>query len=119
MPANTNRASDHTTTLLPLEAWAFQSPGLARIGRATDVGGLAEALIYYERVLVNAQSPGHLVDLFASFAASGQLDALTAMLKDQTIRLCHFAFTNDPFQRVGPDGRPFGPLFLMNAQTSE
>jgi hypothetical protein len=47
------------------------------------------------------------------FAASRQLDTLTGMLKDRTVRLCHFAFSNDPFQRVGPPYTPRrGPRML-------
>ena len=112
-------ATDQSTTLVPLEAWAFQSPHLAHLGLRTDLGGVAEALIYYDRVLLNVQSPQELTDLFSMFARAGQLNALTGMLQDRTIRLCHFAFVNDPWRRIGSDGKPYGPMFLLSAQTSE
>ncbi len=112
-------ATDHSTTLVPLEAWAYQSPHLAGLGRRTELGGVAEALVYYDRVLLNVQSPDELTDLFDLFAEAGKLDTLTSMLRDGTLRLCHFAFINDPLQRVGPDGKPFGPLLVLNAQTQE
>lgn len=44
--------NDHTTAVVPIETWAFQSPRLRRGGQVLDVGLLAEALIYYDRVLV-------------------------------------------------------------------
>ena len=112
-------ASDHTTTLVPLETWEYHSPLIARSGARVDVGGVAEALIYYDRLLVNVQSVQELEALFEFFARDGQQDALAALVREGSVRICHFAFTNDPFRKVGADGSPYGPHMLVNAQSVE
>ena len=42
----------HTTALVPIEVWAYQSPRLLVDDVRLDIGLLAEALIYYDRVLI-------------------------------------------------------------------
>ncbi len=45
-------ASDHSTAIVPLQSWVYESPALRRDRTPIDVGLLAEALIYYDRVLL-------------------------------------------------------------------
>jgi hypothetical protein len=45
----------HRTTLLPLEVWEYSSPRLIPARKRVDLGELAEAFLYYDRVLVIAK----------------------------------------------------------------
>src|SRR3954469_18128679 len=44
--------NDHTTAIVPLQCWTYESPLLRRDRTPIDVGLLAEALIYYGRILL-------------------------------------------------------------------
>jgi hypothetical protein len=46
--------SDSSVALVPVASGYFQSPELFARGRTVDTGLLAEALIFYDRVLVHA-----------------------------------------------------------------
>jgi hypothetical protein len=124
-----NALNDHTTALVPVEAWAYQSPELRRQGRQIDMGLFAEALIYYERVLVVPESqaifakafpPGQQrprpqrkpavpqsppLSAFAEFvdwfAARDDLDSLIALLKGGELAIYHYAFQSMPIELNG------------------
>ena len=94
--------NDHSVTVVPLETWAYHAPRLARDGIHADVGGLAEALIYYDRILVNVQHPHELEALVARFAREGAGDLLIRLFEEGTLRPYHFAFHSATILR--PDG---------------
>jgi len=88
--------SDHYTCLLPVETWAYSGPLLRYSGKRSDLGLLAEALIYYERLLVDPGSQVHFAELLAWFHEQGRLDDLLALIQDGTITLYHCAFASAP-----------------------
>ena len=55
--------SDHTTALVPIEAWCFNSPEVRYKGNHIDVGLFAESLIYYDRILLNVGNPSQFAEL--------------------------------------------------------
>jgi hypothetical protein len=124
-----NALNDHTTALVPIEAWAYQSPDLRRQGRQIDIGLLAEALIYYDRVLVVPESQATYAKVFEPwqqppqpteqpttpqpslhspfvefvdwFAARDDLGSLIALLKAGELAIYHYAFRSVPFEKDG------------------
>lgn len=55
--------SGHTTALVPIESWAYQSPDLRAVGKQVDVGLFAESLVYYDAVLLNISTQPQLAEL--------------------------------------------------------
>lgn len=118
--------NDHTTAVLPLDTWAFQSPALKKSGHRVDIGLLAEALIYYDRVIVipgshithgwvqnspppiehrtidlqNRNRPPFL-DFVEWFVVRGLYEDLLALLKDGSIGVYHYAFQTMPMFKNG------------------
>ena len=45
--------TNHKSVLVPLEAWTYSSLGLKIAGKSIDIGLFAEALLYYDCVIVN------------------------------------------------------------------
>ena len=119
--------NDHTTALVPIETWAYASPSLRMAQQPIDVGLLAEALIYYDRVLLvpssypssgrvlsesEASSGRHssekiqqarppFIDIVDWFASRQELPELLALLQDRTITVYHYAFTTLPMLKDG------------------
>lgn len=119
--------SDHTTALVPLETWAYHAPLLRRQAQRFDVGLLAEALVYYDRVVVVPEAfvgvgvlgtaaipPGHspptppvpfkrpaFVDLVDWFASRGALESLISLLRDGSLEVLHYQFWTMPFMKDG------------------
>lgn len=60
--------SDHTTALVPIEAWCFNSPEVRYMGKHIDVGLFAESLIYYDRILLNVGNPSQFAELINQMA---------------------------------------------------
>lgn len=94
--------SDHSKALVPLETWTFASPELAAGGKLIDIGLFAEALIYYESLLVNVGSQQQLAALIGWFVDQNSLDQLLALLTDGTITLVDFSFLTTAI-KIGSD----------------
>ena len=54
--------SDHSAVLVPVETWAYSAPKLKGAGTNVDIGLFAEALLYYDRVLLNFTTQPQLAD---------------------------------------------------------
>jgi hypothetical protein len=115
--------NDHTTAIVPIETWAYQSPDLRRQNVSLDIGLLAEALIYYDRVLVvpaSEPTAGHVlegppldprgepgesrplfVDLVEWFQIRNQLSLFLDLLRDDVINVYHYAFRAMPILKDG------------------
>jgi len=65
--------STHRTALIPLEAWCYSSPDVRDSGQRVDFGLLAEALIYYDCLLVNISNQPQLAD-FLRWLVNTSLD---------------------------------------------
>jgi hypothetical protein len=127
--------NDHTTAIVPIETWVYQSPELRQRGVRLDIGLLAEALIYYDRVFVipetapvvgrvfgpNDASPPDdvipapprstppFVELVGWFEANGRFTDFLALLSEGVLNVYHYAFRVIPLMK---DGR----YVLVNAQ---
>jgi hypothetical protein len=118
--------NDHTTAIVPLQCWAYESPLLRRARTTIDIGLLAEALIYYDRVLLipvsevpvakvldkSATSNGptrpfdmswrlSFIALIEWFYHRGIYDDLVSMFSDGTLGIYHYAFYTMPVLHDG------------------
>jgi hypothetical protein len=105
--------SDHKRTLVKLETWAYHSPRLAARGVHTNLGAVAEALVYYDEVMLNIQHERELQALVDRFASEGLSSTLTALFADGTLQPYHFAFHSAPI--IHPDGS----ATFVNLQSQE
>jgi hypothetical protein len=62
---------DHSVAFLPVASGYFQSPELFARGRTVDTGLLAEALIFFDRVLVQVDNPHQFADLVSWLTQQG------------------------------------------------
>lgn len=83
-----------SATLVPLEVWHYNSPELLRAGRAIDVGLIAEALIFYDRVYFAFTNEEQFARLVAWFHASGMTETLISLLDDGTLVPHFYAFSS-------------------------
>lgn len=89
--------ADHSKTIVSLEAWAFHSPDLLKSqSEAVDIGLLAEALIYYDRVLIDPGTERHFALLMKWFKEQGKFDDLLALIADGSIEFVYYAFFTAP-----------------------
>jgi hypothetical protein len=93
--------SDHTVALVPVECWTCLSPDQRYRGRLVDVGLLAEALIYYDRVLVNVTTEMGFAALARWFYERGIFDDFVALISEGTITFYHYAFFTAPIEKDG------------------
>lgn len=84
--------SSHTTALVPIENSAFAAPELLLRGRQLDIGLLAEALIYYDRVYFTLSNEPQFAGLVEWFVDRGLFGDLLALLSDGTLGVFHYAF---------------------------
>ena len=84
--------SNHTRTLVPIGTWCYSSPELGYQGYSVDIGLLAEALIYYDTVLVNITNPPEFATLIEWFIRQGQYDALLALINDGVLQFYDYSF---------------------------
>jgi hypothetical protein len=120
-------SNDHTTAIVPIETWAYASPMMRMHRRPIDVGLLAEALIYYDRVLLapscfpssgrvlskgelpensqqEAPSPRErlpFIEMVNWFHSTGALSEFLALLADGTLTIYHYAFVTLPLLKDG------------------
>lgn len=86
--------SDHTLALVPVESWAYASPELLQAGRSVDVGLMTEALIYYDKILVNFSNQPQLAELITWFLQRGCFPELLALISDGTIGIYEYSFAS-------------------------
>ena len=89
--------SKHSKTIVSLEAWTFNAPDLlVNKSVAVDVGNLAEALIYYDSVLLIPGTERHFALFLNWFIERDKLAELLALIGDGTIQILHYAFFTAP-----------------------
>jgi hypothetical protein len=89
--------SDHSVTFVPVATGYFQSPELFVRGRTVDTGLLAEALIFYDQILINVDNPHQFADLISWLVQQGLSHAnLMRLIKDRSIQIYNYAFTTNP-----------------------
>lgn len=106
--------SNHSTALVPVDAWAYMSLDLAMSGRAVDVGLVAESLLYYDQILLSITTQPQFAALLSWFKHQNELETLVSLLRDGTIRIHEYSFLPAPAQKAGDD-----TFFLINVQDEE
>jgi hypothetical protein len=84
--------SDHTTALVPISTWCYNSPDARAAGRSIDIGLFTEALIYYDRVAVSITTQPEFAEFLRWFIDTGCFDDLLALLGDGTIKIYDYSF---------------------------
>jgi hypothetical protein len=110
--------SDHSLALVPVDAGYHQSTDLFARGRPIDTGLLAEALIYYDRVLLHVTSPIQFSQLISWLVQQGLTTSdIIALLRDEVLRVYNFAFTTNPYVDFEPpDGIQVHGLYNFQDQ---
>lgn len=85
--------SDHTTAIVPLDSWCYSAPELLSAGRPVDIGLLAEALVYYDSVLINVATQPQLAEILRWFLERGTLRELLALIRGGIVRFYDYAFS--------------------------
>jgi hypothetical protein len=94
--------SDHTLAFVPVDSWAYSSPELISRNRSVDIGLFAEALIYYQHVLVSAGSKHQFADLISLLVQQGlSYSKLIGLIREDTLRVYDYAFLTNPFMGAG------------------
>jgi hypothetical protein len=90
--------SDHSRALVPVDTGPYSSPEVADKGRSVDTGLLAEALIYYDQVLVNVTNAHQFADLVSWLIQQGlAYDRLVELVREGVLRVYYYAFYTLPF----------------------
>jgi len=90
--------SDHSTVLVPIESWCYNSPDVRSQGRSLDIGLLAEALIYYDRVYVNLSNQPQFAELLLWFIRQNKFADFLALVKEGTIGIYEYSFATSAVQ---------------------
>lgn len=111
--------SNHDVTFVPLATGYHQSMDLFAAGRSVDTGLLAEALIYYDRVLIHVDNPVQFSQLIALLMQQGLSAAnITALFRAGVLGVYNFAFTTNPYvDFVSPDSVQIHGLYNIQDQT--
>ena len=94
---NNNIMSNHSKALVALESWSYNSPEIRRAGKSVDVGLMAEALIYYDQVLINVATQPQLAEFINWFVAQNRYSDLLSLFNDDTIKLYDYGFRTAAF----------------------
>lgn len=88
--------SKHTEALVPIEAWAYGSPELRLRDKRVDLGLLAEALIYFDRVHLNIATQPHLADLLQWVLDQEAFGILRSLIYDGIVEVYEYSFAPAP-----------------------
>lgn len=88
--------SDHTKALVPIESWCYNSPEMRAKNRTVDIGLLAEALIYYDQVLLNVTNQKQFAEVLDWFISQDSFPDFLGLLNDGTIHIFDYGFVSAP-----------------------
>jgi hypothetical protein len=89
--------SDHTRALVPVGTGLFSSPELEERNQSVDIGLLAEALIYYDQVLLGVENQKQFGDLLDWFLERGLFQKFLDLLNEDSIQIYNRAFRTNVF----------------------
>src|SRR3972149_8999481 len=84
------------SVLVPVGAWFGNAPDLMKEGKNTDIGALAECLVYYDTIFVNVNLPEHFFEIFEWFKKSGCEDSFLNLLKNGEVFFYFYNFNVNP-----------------------
>ncbi len=88
--------SEEKTVLVDVETWAGNAPDLVKIGHQADIGAVAEALVYYDKVLLNIDHRKHMHAVLDWFHQTVGTDVFVKLLLSGEVKLYHYAFSSPP-----------------------
>ena len=91
----------HASAIVPIETWCFNSPDVAVAGQAVDLGLFAEALLYYDAVLVHVSTPGQFATLLKWVQSSGHFEDFVRLVQEGAIFMYDYSFLTVPAQKDG------------------
>jgi hypothetical protein len=89
--------SDHSRALVPIASGLFSSPELEEREQSVDIGLLAEALIYYDQILLNVDNQKQFGDLISWFLNRDLYTKFLDLLNEGTIQIYNRAFRTNVF----------------------
>lgn len=89
--------SNHSKALVKLESWAYNSPEIKYHGNSIDIGLMAEALIYYDQILVNITNQPQLAEFINWFVKQKKYNDLLSLFEDETLKLYDYSFATAAF----------------------
>ena len=89
--------SDHSKALVLLEAWPYSSPDVVEQGKSVDVGLLAEALIYYDRVYFVVGNQSQFAELLNWFLSRNSFYEFLNLLSDGSLCIYEYSFSITPY----------------------
>lgn len=89
--------TERSVALVPVASGYFQSPELFARGRTVDTGLLAEALVFYDQVLIHVDNPHQFADLISWLVQQGLSQAdLLRLIREGSLQIYNYAFTTNP-----------------------
>lgn len=88
----------HSRAIVPLEAWCYNAPDVRAGGRSVDVGLMAEALLYYDTLLLNPGNTNQLAELLKWFVVQDRFGEFLSLVEDGTLAFLDFAFITSVIQ---------------------
>jgi len=101
--------ANHNSVLVPIETWAYSSPSLRSTGNLIDIGLFAEALIYYDCVIVNPTNQPQFSRFIQWFINQNRLDDFYALLQEGNLKIYDYSFMTTVIEKEGS-------YFLCNIQ---
>lgn len=83
------------------EAWTYHSPDAADKRLATDIGLVAEALIFYDRVYFGHTADAHFCNVVAWFKSQGVINDFLDLLAEGVLVPYFYAFQSLPAENNG------------------
>lgn len=93
--------ADHTKALVPVDTWCYNCPAIRYGGRVVDVGLMAEALIYYDRVLLSLNAQAQFAELLSWFVRQRKFGDLLALFNDKTVQIYEYSFVPTALEKGG------------------
>ena len=93
--------SNHTTTLVPIDTWCYASPELKMKGIKCDIGLFAEALLYYDTVVIAPSTPDVFRDFIHYFQINNEENLLYQLFNEGILKIYDYAFISSAIAHKG------------------
>ena len=93
--------SDHKKALVPIESWCYNSPELLHEGIPIDLGLMAEALIYYDQILLNVSNQPQFAAFLSWFIKQDKYPDLLSLFEEETIIVYDYSFATGAVEMNG------------------
>ena len=93
--------ADHSKALVPIESWCYNSPELLHQGIPIDLGLMAEALIYYDQILLNVSNQPQFAAFLSWFIKQDKYPDLLSLFEEETIIIYDYSFATGAVEKEG------------------